>query len=111
MGPAGAAVGEDAGVEESCGRRRKGAGGVEEVAVEGVVGVLGDDLGLEEGFGVVEFVVGNEGGEEGEERGEGEGEGGVRGGGLGPLKKERRAEGWRWRAEEERMEWKTSGVR
>lgn len=64
MGPTGAAVGEDAGVEEGYGRRPKRGCGVEEVAVEVVAGVLGDDLGLEKGFGVVEFVVGNEGREE-----------------------------------------------
>lgn len=48
-----------------------------------VVRVLGDDLGVENGFCVIEFVVGNEGGEEREERGKWQG--GDRGGGVGPV--------------------------
>lgn len=84
--PAGAAVGENASVQEGFGRRRKGGRGTEEVAVELVVRVLGDNLGLEDGFSVVEFMVGNEGGEEREERGERKGsEGGERGSGVGPI--------------------------
>lgn len=84
--PPGAAVGENAGVQEGFGRRRKGESGAEEVAVEFVVRVLGGNLGVENGFGVIEFVVGNEGGEEREESGEGKGsEGGERGRGVCPI--------------------------
>lgn len=47
---------------------------VEKVAVEAVVGVLSADLGLQNGLGVGEFVVGNGGREEGKKRGEWEGD-------------------------------------
>lgn len=46
---------------------------MEEVAMELVVGVFRNDVGLKNSFSIFEFVVGNEGGEEGDERKERQG--------------------------------------
>lgn len=75
-------VGADGGVEEGLGAAGDGGVGAEEEAVEAVVVIGGDEID-EEGFGIGEFVVGEERGEEGEEGARGLGEEGEVG--VGPV--------------------------
>lgn len=77
MGVAALAVGANGSVQKGLTGRREGYGGVEEVVVEVMAGVIGGNEGEEEGLGIGKFVAAEEGIEKGDQGGEGEGDVGL----------------------------------